>query len=259
MPFRPNGIVSLLTDFGLSDGYVAQMKAVMLGISPSLRFVDITHDVPAGDVAQGAFLLEEAARWFPVGTVHLAVVDPGVGSSRSALAITAGDHVFIGPDNGLLPPAAGTLSPDPRARVLEGVTPPGGTVSATFHGRDLFAPAAAEVACGLRAPEAFGPLIRPTPAPRRPTKTPDTGRVLHIDHFGNLITSFPAASLDGVDALEIRGHVVPTRVDCYAEAPAGTPVFLVGSSGRVEVSVVNGSAADRLGISPGAEVLLRRS
>jgi len=273
MTFAPSGIVTLLTDFGSSDGYVAQMKAVMLRVSPKLRFVDISHDVAPQDVAQGAFLLDVSARWFPAGTVHLAVVDPGVGSERAAIAMVAGGHALVGPDNGLLMHAAETLRDSThRAWRLDNVTAPGeaGTEPAapvpqgllssfTFHGRDLFAPAAALLAAGLREPESLGRPIDPGPALVPSVEGPDRGRVVHVDRFGNLITSLSAETLDQVVSLEIGGHRVPTGVRFYAEAPAGTPVFLAGSSGRIEVSVRGGAAADLMDLSVGAPVVLLRA
>ncbi|MFH1529168.1 MAG: SAM-dependent chlorinase/fluorinase [Pseudomonadota bacterium] len=259
MPFRPTGLVTLLTDFGDADTYVSQMKAVMLGVAPDLRFVDISHEVAPQDIAQGAFLLAEAARWFPAGTVHLAVVDPGVGSARGAIAMIAGEHAFIGPNNGLMTPAALAISPDPLAWSLDHVPSPHGSRSATFHGRDLFSPAAALVAAGLRTPESLGSPARPSPAPASTQGSPDVGRVLHVDRFGNLITSFPSDLFDGVVAVEVGGQVVSTAVRCYAEAPAGAPVFLIGSSGRIEVAVAGGSAARALGVLADAVVCLRRS
>jgi len=259
MPFRPNGLVTLLTDFGNIDVYVAQMKAVMLGVAPDLRFVDISHEVTPQDVAMGAYLLSGSARWFPAGTVHLAVVDPGVGSARGAIAMIAGAHAFIGPDNGLMTPAALTISSNLEAWSLDHVPPPHGARSATFHGRDLFGPAAALLAAGFRTPESFGAPIRPTLPPATVTGSPDLGRVDHVDRFGNLITSLQADLLEGVVAVEVGGHTVSTAVGCYAEAPHGSPVFLAGSGGYIEVSVVGGSAATVLGATSNAEVRLHRS
>ena len=246
--FRGNGSVTLLTDFGTSDSYVAQMKAVMLAVSPALRFIDITHDIGPQDVAQGAFLLQSAAAWFPRGTVHLAVVDPGVGSPRAAVVLVAGGHAFVGPDNGLLLPAARALGGELPGWELVNVPSPGETRSATFHGRDLFAPAAALLASGERAPSDLGPRLARLPHSIAPSVEPGHERVLHIDHFGNLITSLPASALPGLRGIEVRGQTIDTIVATYAEAPGEAPVLLAGSSGRIEISVAFGSAARELGV-----------
>ena len=253
MSFCANGVVTLLTDFGTSDGYVAQMKAVMLATSPALRFIDITHDTGPQDVAQGAFLLESSAPWFPPGTVHLAVVDPGVGSSRAAVVLVAGDHAFVGPDNGLLLPAALAMGGDLQAWELENVPCPGRIRTATFHGRDLFAPAAALLASGTRAPSDLGPVASP-PRSIEPSGDPGHERVLHVDHFGNLITSLPASALPGLRGVEIRGQTIDTLVQTYAEAQGAAPVLLAGSSGRIEISVALGSAARKLRVEAGVRV-----
>ena len=254
MSFRANGVVTLLTDFGTSDNYVAQMKAVMLAISPALRFIDITHDIGPQDVAQGAFLLESSAPWFPRGTVHLAVVDPGVGSQRTAVVLVAGGHAFVGPENGLLLPAAQAMDGDLRGWELINVPPHGRTRSATFHGRDLFAPAAALLASGGRTPSGLGPPLTPPPRSITPSPDPRHERVLHVDHFGNLVTSLPASALPGLRGIEIRGRTIDTIVRTYAEARGEAPFLLAGSSGRIEISVALGSAARELGVETGERV-----
>lgn len=257
MTFVPSGIVSLLTDFGSSDGYVAQMKAVMLGVAPDLRFVDISHEIAPQNVAQGAFLLAESAMWFPAGTVHLAVVDPGVGSDRSAVALLAGGHVFIGPDNGLLMGAAESIDGAIQAWSLDDVPIPHGGRSSTFHGRDLFAPAAALVAAGDRRPETLGREVAALLPSPLTAASADRARVVHVDRFGNLITSLAASALAEGSRLEVAGRTIETRVEFYAEAPAGALVFLEGSTGRIEVSVAGGSAAEELAVGVGAEVGVR--
>jgi S-adenosylmethionine hydrolase len=256
-PFHPNGIITLLTDFGVTDTYVAQMKGVMLGIDPALRFVDLSHAVPPQDVEAGSFLLEQSFHRFPEGTVHLAVVDPGVGSARAPVVVTAGGHVFVGPDNGLLEAAVRLAGPAQEVRRLDRVPAPVWGRSSTFHGRDLFAPAAALLASGRQAPAALGPLSKVLVGPSRGHRGPGAGAVMHVDHFGNLITNIPASR--ECTALEVAGRVVDVRVDHYAEASPGSLVFLCGSSGRFEVSVVGGSAAAELGVGAGAEVIVRRA
>lgn len=257
-PFRPNGVVTLLTDFGVTDTYVAQMKGVMLRIDAGLRFVDISHGVAAQDIGQGGFLLEQACRSFPDGTVHLAVVDPGVGSARAPVVVVAGKHAFVGPDNGLLEAAARHAGAGAmEAWRLDAVPAPPWGRSSTFHGRDLFAPAAATLASGRALPASFGPALPGLLATPTAPRGPGVGAVIHVDRFGNLITNLsvtPAAS-----ALEVAGHRITRRVDHYAEAEAGALVFLGGSSGRFEVSVVGGSAAEALGVGSGVEVIVRRA
>jgi S-adenosylmethionine hydrolase len=259
------GIVTLTTDFGLRDAYVAEMKGVMLGIAErarrALAFVDLTHDVERHDITEAALALEAAAPFFPAGTVHLAVVDPGVGTDRRGLVVAAGDHVFVGPDNGLFTPfldgdgwRAFELA-DARYRLPE--------VSRTFHGRDVFAPAAAHVATGLE-PARLGP---PVGDPVR-LAWPEVhavvgavaGAVVHADRFGNLITSIHARTLpplDGDLVIRVGGHEVPL-VGTYADVPVGRPGALIGSAGRLEIAVREGSAATLLGARRGTAVVVSR-
>ncbi|HET6319957.1 MAG TPA: SAM-dependent chlorinase/fluorinase [Chloroflexota bacterium] len=248
-------IVTLLTDFGLIDSYVAQMKAALLSVAPSVTLVDISHAVPPQDVRAGAFLLWTAVEPFPIGTVHLAVVDPGVGSSRLAVAARSarGDY-FVGPDNGLLVPALERLGGIASAVSLlqtEFWRPP---VSATFHGRDIFAPVAAHLASGV-ALEALGEPV----APRRPFElTFAEGmvcEVVHIDGYGNLITNLLAQQIQPpfqVQLGERRARFVPY----YAAAEPGELIALVGSSGLLEISVRDGNAAALTGLSRGAPLEL---
>lgn len=259
-------IVTLLTDFGNSDWYVASMKGVILKGCPGCTIVDITHDVSPGDVFAGAFLLRETSRYFPGGTVHLAVVDPGVGTTRRALAAKAGDLVLVGPDNGLLSLALG-LYPDPQVREIRRQDLFLQPTSHTFHGRDVFAPVAAYLACGGDLSE-LGPEVADwvrldCPAPRRMAQGVE-GRIVYIDRFGNGITNIPREMLDvslpcpGAlvkvgDALLIQG-VYRT----YGDVPEGEPVALVGSSGFLEIAVRGASARECLGLNCGhTRVLLQ--
>ena len=240
------GVVTLTTDFGVRDPYVAEMKGVMLGLHPHLLFVDITHEVESHDVGGAALILDAASRFFPPGTVHLAVVDPGVGSARRGLVVTADDAVFVAPDNGLLTPilargawkAFEVSAPDLRLP----------RVSRTFHGRDVFAPAAAHLAAGV-APERFGGIVDdPVRLPWPDVHTVGgavSGAVVHVDRFGNLITSITAEALDRLGA-EASIHIAGRRlslVGTYADLPRGGVGALVGSSDRLEVAVREGSAA----------------
>jgi len=252
-------IVTLTTDFGTRDGYVAAMKGAILGIARSVQLVDVTHEVAPHDVAEGALALEAAAPYFPPGTVHLGVVDPGVGTARRGLAVLARGQVFVGPDNGLFTPfldagdwtAFELAAPEYRLPA----------VSRTFHGRDVFAPAAAHVAAGV-APSRLGPRVTDPvrlawPAPV-PSAAGVTGVVVHVDRFGNLVTSIPAAALAGAgaDAVLTVGGRRLALVSTYGELERGRPGALVGSTGRIEVAVREGSAARLLRAARGMRVVL---
>ena len=257
------GLVTLTTDFGLRDAYVAEMKGVMLGIAraagQSLQLVDITHDVERHDITEGALALEAAAPFFPPGTVHLAVVDPGVGTARRGLAVAASEQVLVGPDNGLFTPF---LAADGwRAFEIAEADYRLPFVSRTFHGRDLFAPAAAHLALGLD-PARLGPAVsdpvRLAWPEVRSVAGAVAGAVVHTDRFGNLITSIHARSMDP-DGLVIRigGREVPL-VGTYADLPVGRPGALVGSAGRLEIAVREGSAAAALRARRGTPVVVSR-
>lgn len=252
-------IVTLTTDFGTRDGYVGEMKGVILDRAPSARLVDVTHDVPPGDVWDGAWALSRVWTRFPPGTVHLAVVDPGVGSERRAAAVRIARRWLIAPDNGLLTLASGEVE---EARELApdriGLTP----FSDTFHGRDLFAPAAAHLAAG-EDPGGLGPaldagaLIRlPVPAPAREGDAL-RGRVVHVDRFGNLITNLPLEQLPDDPLVEVGGHEVRGLSRAFAEVERGSPVLIRGSGGTLEVCVREGRASEALGTGRGGEVEVR--
>ena len=255
---RPSGVITLLTDFGLEDAYVGVVKGVLLGINPRARLVDLTHAVPAQDVRRASLLLEGAWQFFPPGSVHLAVVDPGVGSARRPIAVAAGGHYFVGPDNGLLGFCFDL--PGARAVVLTARRFHRHPVSRTFHGRDVFAPVAAHCSRGVGL-AALGPPLRdpvrlPWCTPRRRGPRVD-GEVLLVDRFGNLLTNLLGAGLPGPadrGVLRVGGARVRGLVGTYAERPRGTLGAVIDSSGRVEVFVREGSARRRLGIGPGARV-----
>lgn len=267
-----SGIVTLLSDFGYNDTYVGQMKGVMLARCPRAVLVDLTHAVRAQAVEQGAFLLELAVGAFPPGTVHLAVVDPGVGSTRRALAVSSGGHYFVGPDNGLLSAAVPEEARPEGQSATVGV-PPGITafdltspsvrrepVSSTFHGRDLFAPAAAFLAAGGNIGE-LGPMateivVLPALRAERLGGGRLRTRVVHIDHFGNLVTACQATDLTApAMTFHHARHTVRHLVATYADAPAAELVALVGSGGYVELAVRDGNAAERTGIRIGDELI----
>jgi len=253
-------VVTLLTDFGTHDTYVGIMKGVILGISPDVRLVDLSHEVPPQGVVPGALLLKSAVRYFPAGTIHLAVVDPGVGSARDAIAVFTDSGVLVGPDNGLLHPAASLLGLR-ETRRIECEKLFRHPVSRTFHGRDIFAPVAAHLATGIAAEE-IGPLVpqlTPLTLPEPVTKPNETvGEVIYVDRFGNLVTNIPAAALKRLDAsvAVVRlpdGTDLPI-VNAYAEAPEGKPLAIVGSWEQIEIAVRNGNAAQRLRIGSGTSV-----
>lgn len=236
-------------------------------ICPAAQVVDLTHAIPAGDVARAAFVLEAAAPDFPPGTVHLAVVDPGVGTARRALAAAAHGQLVVGPDNGLLEWAFA----DPAARVHElrearFFRP---EVSRTFHGRDVFAPVAAHLAAGAALAD-FGPRITDPVRLARATPHAEPGRlrgeVMFVDRFGNAITNLEAGAMarafpgvpDAGLAVEVGSHTVRGVSRTYGDAPIGTLVAILGSSGRLELAEVGGHAASRFGVGPRDPVRVRR-
>jgi S-adenosylmethionine hydrolase len=265
-PARLAGIVTLTTDFGLRDAYVAEMKGVILGIAEAARqplsLIDVTHDVERHDITEGALALEAAAPCFPAGTVHLAVVDPGVGTARRGLALQAGRQVFIGPDNGLFTPFL--ENGDWRAWELIEADFRLPVVSRTFHGRDVFAPAAAHVATGVE-PARLGPPVgdpvRLAWPEVRAVAGAVAGAVVHADRFGNLITSIHARTLAPVTrdlVVRVGGREVPL-VGTYGDLPVGRPGALIGSSGRLEIAVREGSAATLLRARRGTSVVVSRT
>jgi len=244
-------IITLLTDFGTADGYVGEVKGVLLSGAPDATVVDITHDIPAQDVDSARLVVARVWRRFPSGTIHIVVVDPGVGSSRAALAVEADGRCLIGPDNGVLSPALLTAG----ARAAQLGVPAG--ASATFHGRDVFAPAAVSLATGARVddlgPEMPSPIVRRTPEAIRLADGRVQGEVIAIDRFGNAITNI--VGLRG-GALELEGTSLALR-RIYADVDVGEPIAVVGSSGFIEVAVRSGSAAARFGLVRGAPVIFR--
>jgi S-adenosyl-L-methionine hydrolase (adenosine-forming) len=257
-------LIALLTDFGLRDHYVGTMKGVMLGICPDAALVDLSHDVAPQDVMGAALELAAAYEYFPSHTIFLVVVDPGVGSTRRAIAVEAGEYRFVAPDNGVLSLVL-DRSPLSRAVELTASQYARPTISKTFEGRDRFAPAAAWLATGVDLTALGRPassLVRvEVPLPRATAAGVD-GEVLSVDRFGNLITNVDQATLgklSGVVTVQIGRHVIPRMVATYAEAKAGELCALVGSSNRLEIAVNGGSAAATLGQGRGAVVQLRRS
>ena len=266
-------VVTLTTDFGTVDGYVAAMKGVMLGIAPRLTLVDVSHDVPPQDVPHGAFVLAEATRHFPVGAIHLAVVDPGVGGSRKPLLLVTPDARYVAPDNGLLTrvlarygsandPDAPFLSPiraplpaDCRAYELANPRYRLPDVSHTFHGRDVFAPAAAHLSSGV-PPEEFGPPVAEVVWLNLPPPAASggviEGRVVHVDRFGNLITNIAFDDEAGRAVVEMEGLRIQGLSRSYEDS-AGV-LAIVGSHGTLEIAVRDSNAAHQFGLGVGASV-----
>lgn len=257
-------IVSLLTDFGWSDEYVASMKARMLSLLPDLRFIDISHDIPPQDVRAGAWLLGRAVPAFDKGTVHLAVVDPGVGTHRRAIAFAARGCHFVGPDNGLfdriLDDAHGAVELDPeRVRLRQQAK-----VSATFHGRDLFAPAAARLAQG-EALRDLGPPVTGLERLEWIAERNDSqlrSEVVWVDHFGNLITPIGEEDLRELGPeleIHVGGRDIGGLRDTYGEVESGEILPYVGSGGTLEIARRNGNLAGHLGVGRGETVIVRRA
>jgi S-adenosylmethionine hydrolase len=247
-------VISLVTDFGLADHYVGAMKGVMLGICPAAQFVDISHEITAFAIADGAFTVAQSWPYFPRGTVHLIVVDPGVGSRRRPILAEAGGHRFVAPDNGVLSMVFEAVSKH-KVREISDSRYFRKPVSRTFHGRDIFAPVAAHLAAGV-APARFGKRIEDY------VRLPDSGCdgkrgiVLHIDHFGNAVTSFRSEDQPGRFEIRIGGRRISRIATNYAEVEGGELFVIAGSAGYLEISMNRASAAEALGIRAGATVEL---
>lgn len=254
--------ITLTTDFGLEDWFVGTLKGVIAAICPEAHIVDITHGIPSGDIQAGAFALASAYRFFPSGTLHVAVVDPGVGSDRPALAVETADFIFIGPDNGLLSIAVDQqkILQIRRLGNRDWMLP---KVSQTFHGRDVFAPMAAHLAAGGRF-SSVGRRVKSLhhlslPKPFRGEQEVD-GTVIYVDRYGNAITNI---SNDGFLNQEKAADVFVrkkriTRVhDCYQAVAPGKPVCVPGSSGFLEIAVNQGDAASQLKLRVGSGVAVR--
>jgi len=243
-------LITLLTDFGTADGYVAEMKGVLHSAVPDAQIVDASHDIPPQDVELARLTLARYWRRFPPGTVHLVVVDPGVGSSRLAIAVASEGRFLVGPDNGVLSPAL--LSRGARAVAL---TVPS-DAAPTFHGRDVFAPAAARLALGeslefLGVPHEH-PFIRRTAEAHQRTDGAVVGEVIAIDRFGNAITNLIARAAGDVEA---GGRRLPL-VHTYSEVPSGALCAVAGSTGLIEIAARDGHGADAAGLRRGSPVVL---
>jgi len=256
-------IITLTTDFGAGSPYVAAMKGVILSIDPEARVIDLTHDIAAQDVRQAAVVLENTTPWFPEGTIHVAVIDPGVGTERAIVYAEIGGQQYVAPDNGLLSRLTARRAPSKLIRLTERQhwLP---DVSSTFHGRDIMAPVAARLGRGLE-PERLGPPMDGLtgiewPAVRQmPLRL--EGEVIEIDSFGNLITNVTGEMLAGRPTDE-RACVICSIYEtwgvyrAYGDQFEGSFVALIGSSGRLELALVGDNAAERLGIQRGAKVIV---
>ena len=252
---KPSGVITLTTDFGLSDPYVAMMKGVILSIHPSAVLVDLSHAIRAGSISQAARAVHETCAYFPAGTVHMAVVDPGVGSNRRPIALEGKGHFFVGPDNGIFWPL---IRDNPEAGIVHLLEKrfflPG--VSQTFHGREVFAPVAAHLSLGVSLSE-LGPFIEDPVELRLPLPFERggelAGEIVRVDHFGNLITNISSRELGrflGLNRPLIKvGHlVIPKLSGIYAEQEEGKPLALVNSSEMLEIAVNLGRASEHVGI-----------
>lgn len=256
-------IITFTTDFGEGSPYVAAMKGVVLSINPDARLVDITHAVPPQDVRNGALVLASATRWFPPDAIHIVVVDPGVGSDRRILYVEFDFGRYIAPDNGLISSLASLQKPR-RIVAVENREHWLAEVSHTFHGRDIMAPVAARLSLGLD-PAELGPAVEglvtiPTVKAERVEQQIE-GEVVEVDSFGNLVTNITSTMLDGAPmgetvAVKCDGHQTNGIFQAYSDQPEMTLIALVGSTDRLELAIVNDSAAAMLGVTVGTPVIV---
>ncbi len=261
-------IITLTTDFGTSDAYVGTMKGVILGINPNVRVVDLTHAVPPQDIHEAAFIIRSAYRYFPEGTIHTVVVDPGVGSDRQAIICEIEGAFFVCPDNGVLSYLLQAIDDGTEHRMnAVAIQNPAyhlPQVSNTFHGRDIFAPVAAHLSRGVPLAN-IGPPVEnlvqlPIPTSEVSGNT-ITGQIVKIDRFGNAITNISESALAG----EVSGYEINvqgarlTRINrAYAESPVGEPLAVIGSAGVLEIAVNGGSAEKQLGLKRGDAAIIRK-
>lgn len=261
--YKKNDVIALLTDFGTRDYFVAAMKGVIYKINPKAVVVDITHEVPPQDIATGAFVLRAVYKWFPPGTVFVAVVDPGVGTERAPLLLKTKNFYFVGPDNGLLSPAAEEDGVEEAYYITYRLP----EVSYTFHGRDIFAPAAALLSLGV-PPEALGRRVETWRRIEIPKAAVSDNvlytEVVYVDRFGNVYTSareevFKIAERGSDLCIETpSGELKIKFVETYGRASSGETVALINSEGYLEIAVVGGDAAGRHGLRPGHKLKIRK-
>ena len=253
-----SGIITLLTDFGLNDAYVAMMKGTVLSINRNAELIDITHNISAGSIFQGAGLFKEAWPYFPEETIHIAVVDPGVGSDRRAIAIKAAGHFFVGPDNGIFWPV---IKENPDAEIVELTNKKYflSKVTSTFHGRDVFAPVAAHISLGSGISKLGSPITDPVklklPLPCQKNESL-YGQITHIDNFGNLITNITADNLNDFlhgnnPAIHIGEYKISELSSSYSDKDRNNLIAFINSSDYLEIAVNMGKASEYLGKAPG--------
>jgi S-adenosylmethionine hydrolase len=256
---NPPRLLTLLTDFGDRDTYVGVMKGVIAHINPAINVIDLTHQIPPQDIAAARFNLMSAYPYFPLGTVHVAVVDPGVGSLRRAIALKTSQAFLVGPDNGLL---SGVWSQDPILSAVELTNSQYWRIaspSSTFHGRDIFAAIGAHLASGVALEDLGHPvplesLVNLTVAECTTTEAGILGAIQYIDHFGNLVTNIPATLIEGKPwCIQVQAFTIPAA-QTYSSAAPGSLVALVGSHGWIEIALTGGSAQQQLGVAWGTPV-----
>ncbi len=255
-------IISLLTDFGTADYFVGAVKGAILSVNPAAVIADITHEIPPQDIEAGAFTLLSAYQTFPAGTIHVAVVDPGVGSARRAIIVKAEKHFFVGPDNGLFTYIY-DRAPSHRTHHVTAEKYFRHPVSSTFHGRDIFAPVAAALSAGVK-PKAFGPLIDDEVrlASLNPVVQEDgkvQGRIIHVDRFGNCITNITREHVkdEQQSKLLVKRKVIANFRNFYSDdSNSNSPFAIWGSAGFLEISITNASAAEKLRVKRGDAVVL---
>ncbi len=255
-------IITLTTDFGQQDYYVGAMKAVILGIAPDVRLVDISHEIPSYDIMAGSWVLKNSAMLYPPDTIHVVVIDPGVGTQRHPVALRIEDQFFVGPDNGIF----SFISSDKEfeAVLLTNKDYWLNTPSNTFHGRDIFAPVAAHLSRGIDLSELGEPLDELVTYRRTlPISDKDgiQGWVIHIDKFGNLITNLSASLIDERTKdknikLYVGNTILDEIVATFGSVPEGEPAAYIGSSGMLEVGINKGNAEQMLGVQKGAQISL---
>ncbi|HEX3033997.1 MAG TPA: SAM-dependent chlorinase/fluorinase [Thermodesulfobacteriota bacterium] len=251
-------IITLTTDFGVKDHYVGVMKGVILSINPDALIVDITHEIPPHDVLKGAFTLRNFYRYFPEGTIHVVVIDPGVGSQRKPVAVEAEGNIFVGPDNGVF---TFVYSGSKSFKVIE-ISNPIYTladVSSTFHGRDIFAPVAGYISMGAPIEDLGKEVWSPV---KLPIKEPQIrgneiiGEVVYTDHFGNLVTNIPHDLVKSGSKIYIGKDMIKGISRSYSEVPEGELLAIIGSSGFLEISVNQGRASDMIDLGDGTIIVL---
>ncbi len=258
---KPSGIITLATDFGLTDPYVAMMKGVILSINPDVRLVDISHQIKAGSILQAAGIIRETFFYFPKGTVHLAVVDPGVGGPRRLMGLEAGGHLFVGPDNGIFWPLIRKFRQTNAIHLTESRFFLS-NIKKTFHGREIFSPVAAHLSLGVALEEMGTPMFDPMklelPEPREKGGVL-YGQIIRVDNFGNLITNISAKVLNQFlkksDPLIQVGNLAVDELSyIYSDAAEGEPLALINSSDWLEVAVNLGRASEYAGLDSGEAI-----